>query len=248
MNSTDKQWEKWAKQDPYFAVITNEKFRSNLLDDEGKKDFFDSGEKDVGFVLETCRSQVDARFNPVRVLDFGCGVGRLAFAFAKQAEQVTGLDVADSMLKEARLNQRRFKIDNVVFENSTTEFDWENSEKFDLIHSFIVFQHIPPKTGGSIFDRLLSLLRDDGICAVQVLYGKQRFHSNYGKPTLVDQMKKWASNLFSYVVRSPDPEMQMNIYDLNQLMFRIQKLEVAKVNLHFTNHGGELGAYIFFQK
>jgi SAM-dependent methyltransferase len=39
---------------------------------------------------------------PARVLDFGCGAGQLASAFAGRGYAVTGADVAEAMLDEAR--------------------------------------------------------------------------------------------------------------------------------------------------
>ena len=42
--STDTEWENWGKKDPYFGVLTNEKFRSQKLSDESRIEFFESGQ------------------------------------------------------------------------------------------------------------------------------------------------------------------------------------------------------------
>lgn len=49
--------------------------------------------------------EVVRRWTPVenaRVLDFGCGIGRVAIALAPHAAEVTGVDVSAGMVKEAR--------------------------------------------------------------------------------------------------------------------------------------------------
>ena len=37
--NTDIEWEKWGKQDPYFSVLTHDKFRNRNLTDKEKLDF-----------------------------------------------------------------------------------------------------------------------------------------------------------------------------------------------------------------
>jgi tRNA/tmRNA/rRNA uracil-C5-methylase (TrmA/RlmC/RlmD family) len=102
--STDIAWEEWGRRDPYFGVITNPKFRRSELNDHSKREFFESGQSHAHGVLTTIRRFIDPGFAPRTVLDFGCGVGRLLIPFAKVADEVVGLDVSPSMLKEARRN------------------------------------------------------------------------------------------------------------------------------------------------
>ena len=44
------------------------------------------------------------------------------------------------------------------------------------------------------------------------------------------------------------PKTQMNTYNLNKLFMMIQKADVHNCYVEFTNHGGELGLIIYFQK
>jgi len=43
--NTDKAWQEWGENDPYFGVYTNEKFRLENLTADSKNEFFASGEK-----------------------------------------------------------------------------------------------------------------------------------------------------------------------------------------------------------
>ena len=45
-----------------------------------------------------------------------------------------------------------------------------------------------------------------------------------------------------------DPEMQMNAYHMNEVLFLIQRAGVRRFHAELTDHGGELGVIIFFQK
>lgn len=45
-----------------------------------------------------------------------------------------------------------------------------------------------------------------------------------------------------------DPEMLMNPYNLSELAFMLQTAGVASFSVEFTDHGGELGVFLFFRK
>ena len=42
--------------------------------------------------------------------------------------------------------------------------------------------------------------------------------------------------------------MQMNSYDMNAILFIVQSLGVVDMHIEYKDHGGELGAILFFQK
>ena len=262
---TDVEWEKWGKYDPYFAVITDEKFRSQNLTEKAKMEFFESGRSDINFVLDICRCHFDQSFSPKKVLDFGCGVGRLVIPFAEIAEHVVGVDVSDSMLKEARKNCNEYAVQNVTLLKSDDNLSFLDGE-FDLIHSVIVFQHIPIERGRRIFTNLLNHLKERGICAIQITYSNAFFRESHGVPPAELPIKKlknkvkrcvWSCmEIVKRLVSSPvisesprqDPEMQMNPYNVNELFFLIQSAGIHNIYLTFTDHGGDLGVYLFFQK
>jgi hypothetical protein len=45
-----------------------------------------------------------------------------------------------------------------------------------------------------------------------------------------------------------DPVMQMNPYNMNSILFLMQENRVARFYADFTDHGGELGIFLFFQR
>lgn len=253
MSSSDNEWEKWGISDPYFGVITNEKFRINKINDELKVDFFESGRIHVKNVLEVSRRYLDSNFLPKKILDFGCGVGRLIIPFSEIAENVVGLDISESMLKEAQKNCEEFSIKNVNLIKSDDNLSLL-SGKFDLIHSFIVFQHINAERGLLIFKNLITLLEDGGICAIHFIYSHAKLGKDYRLPPFelkTNFYKLVKKHLKKKIIRnqplSKDPEMQMNLYNLDELLLIIQSKGIKNININFTNHDDVLGVFLYFQ-
>ena len=95
-------------------------------------------------IFDVCKNQLDQDFSPKRILDFGCGTGRLGIPFVETAEHVVGLDSSDSMLKGAYKNCKEYSLMNVSLFTSDDNLSALNG-CFDFIHSFIpIFFLLPP--------------------------------------------------------------------------------------------------------
>jgi 2-polyprenyl-3-methyl-5-hydroxy-6-metoxy-1,4-benzoquinol methylase len=247
--STDSEWEEWGRKDPYYGVITCRQFRRAELTKAAKEEFFESGRVHVDYLLQIIRQYIDHTFEPQSVLDLGCGVGRLIVPFAKIAKEVVGLDVSSSMLAEARKNCHEFGVRNAQLLLSDDNISALRSKTYDLIHSFIVFQHIPPERGRDIFRNLLDHLSAGGIAAVHFTYSKTQYASTHGVAPPVSRLSSGATSTRDAVsAPDTDPEMQMNPYPLNELFFLMQNAGVHRFHVEFTDHGGELGIFLYFQK
>jgi SAM-dependent methyltransferase len=242
--TTDSAWEEWGRRDPYFGVITQPKFRRSQLDPVVLGEFFESGRNHVDYVMQAIHRDLDPTFAPKAVLDFGCGVGRTLPSFAAIAEHVVGVDVSASMLQEAAHNCREQKLTNVQLVRCDDSLA-ALSGTYDLIHSFIVFQHIPCERGRSIFTRLLQYLTSTGVGAVHFAYSKSYFAATNGLPPIAP-VPLTAERLPA--PRDADPEIQMNPYNLNEIFFILQRAGIRQVRADFTDHGGELGVFLFFRK
>lgn len=256
--STDAAWELWGQRDPYFGVITDPKFRRAAINEEAKREFFESGASHVHHVLTTIRQHIDPQFVPHRILDFGCGVGRLLASFAAGADEVVGLDVSEAMLQEARRNCDERQLRNVQLLRSDDDLS-TLSGTFDLIHSAIVFQHIPVDRGRAIFSNLLRYLRPGGVGAIHVTYSKAYFASTHGVAPATQQPSTSPRDPLISVAApvttkttdpvtggGTDPEIQMNPYNMNEILFVMQGRGVQRWHAEFSDHGGELGVFLFF--
>jgi len=242
--STDIAWEEWGLRDPYFGVITDPRYRASGISDELKREFFESGQMHVDNLILTIRKYLHPEFAPKTVLDFGCGVGRLLGPFAAVAEEVVGTDVSSSMLLEAQRNCNERQLHNVKLLASDDELS-TLAGSFDLIHSYIVFQHIPVRRGRMLFGRLLEHLRPDGVGAMHFTYSKTHFAPTHGVAPVAEPLTE---SPVAPAPMSADPEMQMNPYNVNEILFSMQRLGFFRTHLEFTNHAGELGVFLIFSR
>ncbi len=244
---TDRDWELFGATDPYYGVITHEKYRKGRLTDESRAEFFRSGEAHVEEIFDVIRRRIEPSFSPRRALDFGCGVGRVILPLAARAGHVVGVDVSESMLAEARRNCEDRAVRNVTLVKSGDDLA-SIAGTFDFIHSVIVFQHIPVRRGERIFGRLLERLEEGGVGVVHFTYAK-----SYRPRRVLPWVKRhvpFAREAINLIRgRQLDaPEMQMNDYDLNALFLSLQRKRVRTLHVEFTDHGGDLGVLVFFRK
>lgn len=97
--------------------------------------FEDRWEKETPDFTKTILQHVTA--SHPRILDYGCGVGRVAKEMIKQhpTVQIVGVDASPVQLQHAR--------NYVADDRFTAQFPNELEGQFDLIYSLYVLQHIP---------------------------------------------------------------------------------------------------------
>jgi SAM-dependent methyltransferase len=246
--SSDRAWQEWGERDPYYAVLTNRALHRDRLTPEAMTAFFESGEVHVRGVLDSIRRHLDPDFRPRRALDFGSGVGRLLLPLAAVAESVVGVDVSPGMLLEARRLADLRGLTNVTLVPSDDELSGV-SGVFDLVHSFLVLQHIPVSRGEALVRRLLELLAPGGVAALQVPYAR-------AAPPLrraggwVRRSVPGAQGLLNRLRGVPwgQPAMEMNVYDLNRLHRIFEAAGVARVHTRFTPDGEYRGVMLYAWK
>ena len=247
MNNPDKDWERWGKEDPYFGVVSLDRFHAEKITAESLEEFFDSGRRHIDYLLATIRGHMDPEFRPRKALDFGCGVGRCTIPLARVCQSVTGVDVSESMLKEGRKNAEAQGVANI---------EWRQSGDlggvmgpFDFVHSFIVFQHIPPARGLVLLSRLIDLLSPNGIASVQFLYHKDTpvFKRVMGRLRTSVPLLHNLTNLL-YGKPFGAPLMQKNAYNLNRALNLMHRKGCGNCHLRFEGTDALQGVVVFFQK
>lgn len=128
-----RDWEARARENAMHYVAD---FKPHWDDPE---EFFRTGLDDTErFLAEAGWSATDG----LRLLEIGCGVGRMTRHLAERFAHVTAIDISPTMIAEARrLNGH---IANAEFrEGSGTDLAGLPDASFDRVMSYIVFQHIP---------------------------------------------------------------------------------------------------------
>lgn len=245
--NTDKEWERLGRSDPYFGVVTRESYHLENLDERNREEFFRTGEVYVEQVMDNIRRHIEEGFRPKRTLDFGCGVGRLVIPFARFSDEVTGVDVSEAMVREARANCMAAGLKNTVLFRSDDGLGVLDG-KYDLVNSFVVFQHIPVARGCGIFGRLLSFLEPGGVGVCHFTYSK-----NTRIKYIVYYLTRYVPylrNMINFVKNRgfTTPQMQMNIYNMNTILDMIRSVGATSCYLDFTDHDGHLGVNMYFRK
>lgn len=167
LRNVRKTWNALGEQDPLWAVLTHDGTKGNQWD---VQKFFATGREEIDEVMRYLDS-LKIKLSLERALDFGCGVGRLSLALSHHFAEVTGLDIAPSMISKAKelvANPRcRFLV------NSRADLQIFPARTFDFIYCNIVLQHMPPEFAKRYIGEFIRVLRPGGIALFQVPSAKK---------------------------------------------------------------------------
>ncbi len=239
-------WEKFAQDDPYWAVLTEERYKGGM-DSAGREAFFRSGGEFVNGVLERFKQHFGYLIgSDDAAIDFGCGVGRLTVPMAGVCRRVAGIDVSETMREECLRNARSRRLRNVDCFESPAALAAEGVY-FDWLNSYIVFQHIETRLGYALFDSLLKLIRPGGVVSVHFTLFKDERHSHYFSNSLkyfsVDE-----TGVHDYVPNGAfynDGVMMMNDYRLDQLVALLHANDFRRYFIEMEDQVGMHGAVIY---
>jgi len=134
-----QDWDRRARQNPRYWVATG-------AQDWSEEEFFLSGQSHVreqilNDMINICQGREPAH---MRILEIGCGAGRVTRALAQVFGRVDGVDVSGEMVALARQALREFPGAS-IHQNSGVDLSMFEEGAFDFAFSSIVFQHIPSK-------------------------------------------------------------------------------------------------------
>jgi 2-polyprenyl-3-methyl-5-hydroxy-6-metoxy-1,4-benzoquinol methylase len=96
-----------------------------------------------------------------RLLDFGCGTGRIANEIAGYVQTIDAIDISSNMIKQARKKAEAQNISNVEY-SQTTVFDKKlPTGYFDVITAFYIL-HLAEDTQ-AVIQRIFELLKPGGL-------------------------------------------------------------------------------------
>jgi ubiquinone/menaquinone biosynthesis C-methylase UbiE len=104
----------------------------------------------------------------MKVLEIGCGSGRITRALAEVFGEVYAVDISGEMIRQARESLTNHPNAH-VFQNSGSDLSVLGDIQVDFAFSFIVFQHIPSREVIRSYVREVHrLLRPGGLFKFQV--------------------------------------------------------------------------------
>jgi SAM-dependent methyltransferase len=134
-----QDWDRRARENHRYYIVNSQ---TDWSDDE----FARSGESTVAHYVANDMENVCQGKDPaaMRVLDFGCGAGRVTRALAGLFGEVHGVDISGEMVRLAR--EALAGLPNVrIHQSSGRDLNVLGDMRFDFAFAFSVFHHIPGK-------------------------------------------------------------------------------------------------------
>jgi SAM-dependent methyltransferase len=134
-----REWDERARKNARYYVDTS---RTDWTD----QDFFGSGEKAIAEDVLTDTTNIYQGKDPaaMRVLEIGCGAGRLTWGLSKIFGEVHAVDVSGEMVARARAALAG-RPNVHIYQNNGRDLSVIPPLEFDFAYSAIVFQHIPSR-------------------------------------------------------------------------------------------------------
>jgi len=248
------RWDRIASSDPYFGVLVEPRFRGRQLSGATRAAFFATGMGHVDQVLRGFhRLTGDPRWDPDgpgpigRILDIGCGVGRITLPLARRATEAVGVDISPLMLSEAAENARLAGLSQSTFVRSDPELT-QVTGQFDLIHSYITFQHIPPPDGCRLLASALRRLAPNGVAMIhmttrtgapigRMIRGLRRRFPALN--TIIHRLRGWPPSA---------PFIPMYPYHRPPLVALFDREGIQILDEVHTDHGGHIGIMFFLRR
>ncbi len=225
-----KNWDAYGRKDPLFAIVSWADKKNNKWDLE---EFLQLGVQEVDALLNDIAGQ-NRRLGRGNALDFGCGVGRLTQALAPHFDQVSGVDIAPSMIDQARkINRFGDKCQYHLNEQSDLRLFPDNH--FDFIYTNITLQHMEPRYSKGYLCEFLRVLKPDGLLIFQ------QTGERIAPPVTVPEKTGWLRRLYRSL---PEPLRNLiqsvrglRVQEPRMEMYGIPRDEVTRF---LTDHGGRL--------
>jgi hypothetical protein len=150
------------------------------------------------------------------------------------------------MVEHAAANAARSDVANAHFAVDGTAVT-ALPGRFDFVHSVIVLQHIHPRSGYLIVERLVNALSEGGVGALHVTYRNPlRWHARI-RHALYARWPRLRAVRRRLAGGAPGPVLPMYTYDVARVLAILRAAGVHRTALHLTHEGLD-GAMILFRR
>ncbi len=164
-----RDWTRLGSTEPLWAVCVDPDKRDGGWNDD---EFLASGRAEIDPAISRL-DELGLAPGRGRVLDFGCGAGRLSNALAAHFGQVVGVDISAPMLDEARrLDRSGGRIEFVL--NERPDLSRFEDDSFDLVYTDLVLQHLPTDLAEGYLREFARVVRPGGALVVGVPESERR--------------------------------------------------------------------------
>ncbi|NER01425.1 MAG: glycosyltransferase, partial [Okeania sp. SIO3C4] len=133
-----------------------------------------------------------------KVLEVGCGVGRLIKYLREKFARVDGVDISENMIQFAREYLADGKQNGEVFVNNGYDLQELSDEYYDFVFSTIVFQHIRSiSIVKSYFREIFRILKLGGYFRIQVHDYSAKSLGNFDEEGAKDKQYYFSGNAYT---------------------------------------------------
>jgi len=230
-----EEWDERAAEDARYYIHSSNR-------NQTEEEFDLSGRNNVqSLILNDLRNIAGTKdIKSMKVLEIGCGIGRMTKHMADIFGEVHGIDVSGEMIRRGR---ERLKSCSNVFlhKGNGKDLSLFNDMHFDFVFSFIVFQHIPFKEVIFNYIREVNrILKPDGIFKFQVHgevsqnYLKSPKNTWHGEPVTEDDIRNISEEVGFELLSMGGQGTQYSWYTLKKIMMRRDFRDLEKDNGQIT--------------
>lgn len=222
-----EQWTALGEEDPYWSVLTDDRFRSARIDAAALQEFRASG-KAAAAVIDLAVGRSERATPAGTCLELGCGVGRVTRHLAQRFDRVIAVDISPGNLALCRRYMEEEGVANVETVLVQDLRDVAALPAFDFFYSVIVLQHNSPPVQRFILETLLPKLRPAG----QFLF-----------QTVADQ-PGYSFDVERYLA-SASPTMEVHSLPMAAIMQVIRRSGLVVDTARLDTWAGFYGSYTF---
>ena len=162
MNIAEKMKQDWNHRAQHHARfwIATENYQT-------EEAFVQSGEDTAQTLLMTLQGLHQYSW---KALEVGCGIGRVLRPLAPHFHQLVGVDVSSTMVAHCQTWLKNYP--NVqMYETSGIDLQRFPDQHFDLVYSYVAFQHMPRQVFDRYLEEINRVLTPNGFLAFQLPIG-----------------------------------------------------------------------------
>jgi 2-polyprenyl-3-methyl-5-hydroxy-6-metoxy-1,4-benzoquinol methylase len=236
----DPAFDAFAEREPFFAVVTNSRYRARVITPDARREFFAAGEAVVHAIVRRIELAIDPQFGPTSILEYGCGVGRLAVPLARIASRrggrVVAVDRSAAMLRHASVHADTEGVGNIAFAGPDETL--AGGRQFDLVTCYLVLQRLPPAEGLTLVRRLLTVLLPGGVGAFQFPVASRS--APLTRALRLVRARVPGANAIVERLRghgAAEPFIPTHVYAVNDVLALFREAGVEATHVVFDDHG-----------
>lgn len=96
-----------------------------------------------------------------KILDYGCGIGRIMYPMSMFCNEIIGVDISDAMIKKAEIYLQHINNKHLTTPDSNSILNFSNT--FDFAYCIGVLRHNMPQDSFKIIGNIIKTLKTNGL-------------------------------------------------------------------------------------